>query len=193
MTLSLMATLVCYLLATTITTTASAAASDNVVRSADDLLYDENNKLKSHHLLYTSPANTKCPWDDFFVAPTGFEARPVEGDAWKALFGATTTTTDNDRSNKCQAACIERGVDRSLTFDPMPHKFYPSTSATADFGAWFVENCRKVEVCVMNYHSKDHPMNLYWRQPETGEWKMHLEIEYGYVQTCQGVDCHGSA
>ena len=177
--------LVCYLVA-------AVAAADNVVRSANDLLYDENNKLSSHYLLYYSSSSSdknakKCPLDDF-TAPTGFEARPVEGYALQALFGTTTTTNNNNSKSKCQAACIERGVDRSLAFAPMPHKFFHAgdddnnnNNNNGDFNTWFVDHCRKVEVCVMSYHSKDHPLNLYWRQPESGEWKLHLQIEYGCV------------
>lgn len=152
--------------------TASLAAASNVVTNVqNDLEYDENGKLTHHYLLY--PADNKaCPAASFNPG-YGFEARPVDGEALQAVFPGYEGVG-------CRAVCVERGTDRSVAHAVMPHK--TNNDSAENFGPWFEETCRRVELCLMNYHSRETPLKLFWIDPSGGE-KLHMEIEYGERKT----------
>ena len=149
------------------------AASANVVNSIqDDLAYDENGKLTTHYLVYPED-NVNCPAASF-AAPYGFETRPLAGEAVQAVFPGY------EAGSGCPAACVERGTDRAVAHAIMPHKV--NLDSSENLADWFEHACRQVEVCVMNYHSKDTPMKLKWVDPAGGE-KLHMELEYGEQKT----------
>ena len=85
----------------------------------------------------------------------------------------------------CLAACIERGTDRHLAGYVLPIEVYDSATwdtPTQDLAGWFGDNCAKKEVCLVNYHSKEQPLQVYW-ESENGELIFHMNLEYGDRKT----------
>ena len=162
------------LLVATTTFVVTAAADEDVVRSIPtDLPFDENGKLAFHFVLYSQGCDVSSfkPWP-------GFETREVAGEAMETLF-----PYGRRQSSSCQAVCVERGVDRSVAGAVMPHKYYDSTkSSSADLATWVHDTCVRVEICLINYHSRTTPIKVYWFT-ETGEKKLHMEIKYGEQKT----------
>jgi len=145
-----------------------------VVRDIEtDLPYDANQKLTTHVILYSGCKNDAA----LLAKPSyGFIARPVEGKAASLVFPESTSS-----KSECRAVCVERGVDKSHAYAVMPHKRYQSASKLP-LSTFIDENCLKVEVCLMNYHKKDHPVQVYWLKGN-GEKKHHMEIKYGERNT----------
>lgn len=143
----------------------TAESSPSPISSVShDLTYDENQKLKTHTFLHTA-ACTDIP------TRRHFESYPVAGEALQTLFGSDDTS--------CQAVCIEKGTDRTVAHAVMPHKIYPGDG---DLVSWFERVCARVEVCLVNYHNKVSPLQLYWVTPD-GAKKHHLDIAYGESKT----------
>lgn len=162
-----------YSLVAFLASTSLTAATNNVVTSIqDDLSYDVNGKLTTHYLVYPGD-NPNCPAASF-AAPYGFQARPLAGEAVQAVFPGY------EAGAGCPAACVERGTDRAVAHAIMPHKV--NLDSSANLVSWFDGSCKKVEVCVMNYHSKDAPMKLYWLD-DAGREVPHMDVEYGERKT----------
>jgi len=155
---------------------ASLALADNAVHSMkEDLSYDENDRVAKHYLVYPDD-NPNCPAASF-VAPYGFEKRPLAGRAVQETFPGYEVG-----SGGCSVACVERGTDRTLAHAVMPHKMNLDT-AKEDLNDWFEDACRKTEVCLMNYHSKETPLNINWVNPDNGKEQLHLTLPYGERKT----------
>jgi len=151
-----------------------AAARDKpVLYIQGDLPYDQNGKLESHHLFYPAD-NPNCPAASFRPEHQHL-ARPLAGKALQQVFPGY-----EEGSGACPVACAERGADRSVAHAIMPHKL--NWDSTGNFGDWFTQTCTKTEVCLMNYHSKDTPLKLYWIS-DTGAKHLHMEIEFGERKT----------
>lgn len=148
-----------------------------IVKSlTDDLQYDENGKLASHHLFYPG-GNKDCPAVTFNKDVYGFTFQPLYGKALEAVF-----PNYDVKSGNCPVACAERGVDKSLVHAIMPHKRNDDSTAN-NFDDWFEYHCRRVELCLMNYHDRETPIQLFWIDHSSGERKLHMEIEFGEQQT----------
>lgn len=149
-----------------------ASAHDVVLSLEDDLDYDGNGKLSTHQLVYTEG----CAGDlTATIVPDRFEFHPVAGKAQIDLFGA-------ESAGECRAACLERGVDRTLVAAVLPQRQY----SPADDGTlvnWLRDGCTRVEVCVLNYVDESDPLMLYWLHPTSGEKKFHMSLEYGERKT----------
>jgi len=159
-------------------------ASQHVVLSLeDDLEYDANGKLVTHQLVYTEGCASTL---SSALVPDRFEFHQVAGKARADLFGTSTTTTKNDddvdSAAKCQAACIERGVDKTLAFAVLPHHQYTAAADGSNLVDWLRDGCSRVEVCLMNYVDETDPLTLYWMR-DNGEKKFHLSLEYGERKT----------
>jgi len=145
----------------------SADDDRKIVYDIQDLEYDENGKLASHVVLY--PAGDPYCQVGKLDATEGFQFYPVLGEALQAVFPGASESS-------CQAACMEKGTDRSVAHAAMPHKHW---DGTGKFKPWFAESCQKVEVCFLNYYSKIAKLPVNWIHPETGERKLHMEIKFG--------------
>ena len=150
--------------------------SSHVVLSLeDDLEYDENGKLLTHQLVYTEG----CANDlSAAIVPLRFEFHQVAGKAQADLFG-------EESAGGCQAACIERGVDKTLAFAVLPSRQY-SPADDGNLVDWLRDGCSRGEVCLMNYIDETNPLMLYW--VHDGDKKFHLSVEYGERKT----RCFGS-
>ncbi|CAB9519102.1 2OG-Fe(II) oxygenase [Seminavis robusta] len=154
---------------------ASASARDIVRSIQKDLTYDENGKLAKHHLLFPA-GNHRC--DPAKIGQTyGFEFRAVADEALAAVFPGAS-------EGDCVAVCLERGTDKSVAHAAMPERHW---LGEGDFRDWFENTCKKTEVCLMNYHSRETPIKVYWISP-TGEKKFHMELQYGE----RGTRCFSS-
>ena len=124
---------------------------------ADDLIYDSNNRLAQHHLVFDS---LECVDDNdtpIGTFQTYLQQHPsvssrlgverVDGYAREQVFGSSS----ND-SNSCRAAWLERGTERSYAGNVLPHALYDS-QRDGDIAKWFAKNCLSVEVCFLNYHT----------------------------------------
>jgi len=139
--------------------------------SLSDLPYDANGKLSTHLLVYPEACASAIE-GEINYKPYGRELHPVAGDALFAFFGET----DNDYRSKfgdgnapqlvqCRAACIERGVDRSVVRATMPiYRFEGDQMAGESLSDWMEDACQKVEFGFINYHRPDlrKPINFYW-------------------------------
>ena len=143
------------------------AAPLNLISSLQDLPFDENGKLVSHQVLY--PAGDPYCIVSKLAETEGFELHPVTGEALQAVFPGVD-------EEQCRAVCLEKGTDRSVVHAAMPHRHW---NGEGKFHEWFQDTCRKVEVCLMNYHSRETPVKVYWIHPETGELTLHMEIKFG--------------
>lgn len=145
---------------------------DSVSNLETQLPYDENGRLEFYQLVFPSDDITKnCPLlsahhsEIYKVALTGEALQQVFPD-------------HQPESQLCTAACLERGVDRSLVAYPMPHKRYSgSPSDKKSFDDWFSNQCSSVEVCMMNYYDKDHDLEVYWIVPPHLQSKVDDEEE----------------
>ena len=142
-----------------------------ILSLSDDLVYDANGKLASHQLVYT--AACVVPYVSAMRAPDLFEFHEAAGKAHADLFGEET-------GGECLAACIERGVDRSLVAAVMPHKIYVPADH-GDLAVWLRDQCTRVEVCMMNYVDSSNALQLYWINGS--ERQHHLDLEYGERKT----------
>mmetsp|Transcript_10711 Transcript_10711/g.21554 ORF Transcript_10711/g.21554 Transcript_10711/m.21554 type:complete len:644 (+) Transcript_10711:3-1934(+) len=193
---------------TTTTTSAENSAPSKlpVVSSIrDDLEYDENGKLASHHVVF--PANRPdcgtSSWEDGTETPGyGFTARPLEGDAFAKVFEdkdtedidndddlyKTIKNQDNFKDNVCRAACLEKGTDIGVAGHTMPRFHYRSWSGNpkqekSRFERWFRDSCIRVEVCFINYVVKERPLAIYWVDPKTGKQKKQVDLMYSESKT----------
>lgn len=174
----------------------AAGASDNdvgvVVSSLEDLGLDENGKLISHHLVY--PAAAFSDDDDVcgsmildLIKVDGINRAALTGDALGIVF--PDYDEESSEATTCEAAFLERGTDRSVLGYPMPYKRW-SFSMVADarkmkdsLVGWFYQDCWKIEVCVINYLDRKHPLDLFWIHTETGELQLAQTMTYGERNT----------
>jgi hypothetical protein len=178
----MMSRLLCATLIGTVAVSVAAAVDDiPVVQSiASDLTYDEHNRLASHHLVFDAAS---CEGVDFssVISKYGVESRvsleALEGYALDQVFSPYPKRKDNS----CRAACLERGTERSYAGHVMPNAVWDSESTNLE--RWFDERCRKVEVCILSYHSKENPLDVYWKNVDTGELILHKTLEYGERHT----------
>jgi hypothetical protein len=149
-------------------------SSTNVVYSIkNDLPYDENGKLASHHLLYPAD-NPNCPAATA-VIPHGYQFRPLAGEALQQVF-----PDYQEGSGTCPVACPEVGTDRSVAHAIMPFRQNPDS--THNFAAWLDGFCLKTEICLMNYNNRETPIKLFWVDSNNKK-TLHMEIEYGERKT----------
>lgn len=158
---------------------ALSALTGNVVQAVvnslqNDLEYDENGKLKGFQLVYPLQQDQKCPEAAFATGWYGYETHAVTGQALKEMF-------PNYNPEECAAVCLYRGVDKSLVQHVMPHQ--RTTQAPKDFRIWFENSCHKVEVCLMNYLTKENDLTLYWVNHKTGQKRAHKTMPYGERNT----------
>lgn len=161
----------------------AVASNDGVISSTSEFEYDENNHLASHMLVYTEECADLLEAEAADM-PESFEQyklHPVSGDAKAEFFpegGLQDSSMDKPASaNDCKAICVEKGVDQSLVSAAMPYRHF----SFGQFGDWFSQNCRKVEVCFMNYHSQT-PVKMFWVDPPGVEHD-HGELRYGERNT----------
>lgn len=153
---------------------------DTVSNLETQLPYDDNGRLKSYQLVF--------PFDD--IAKNCPSLSVIHPEIFKvALTGEALQQVFPDYlpdSNHCTAACLERGVERSLVAYPMPHKQYSGIpSDDKSFQDWFADECSSVEVCLMNYYDKQHDLEVYWVVPS------HLQSEIGEELTLNSVLKYG--
>jgi hypothetical protein len=140
---------------------------------------DDDEPLLSRHVL----AFHNCDTSDsplLETSPNGFDSGSLSDDAAREIFGADFEGADGG----CQAACLERGTDRDIAHAAMPHKIFHASTSSETFTDWFENNCRKVEVCLINYHDPKGTIKTLWIHPETDEPVLHLDkIQYGEPKT----------
>jgi hypothetical protein len=151
-----------------------------------DLSYDENNRLSHHHLVFDATSDTCQSLSSNFrhvlerdmdIADR-FRLVGVEGHALDRVFG----TYPKSDALSCRAACVERGTERSYAGYVMPDAVYDSVSTEEKFADWFQENCKRVEVCVLSYHSNENPLDVFWKRKD-GSLSLHKTIQYGERHT----------
>ena len=147
-------------------------AGGSVVKSVNDLDFDENGKLTSHNLVYPS-GNPACPAAAHRYY--GYETHAVDDDALNLIF-------PEYQKGDCLAACLERGTDRSVAGHTLPSKHYDAKT-DKDFYLWFRNSCTKMEVCLINYYSKERPISIFWIEPRKNEAKFSYEVKYGERNT----------
>lgn len=136
---------------------------------SEQLAYDENNRLLDHAVLYVdSPDCT----EGIVKAAGEFQSFALEGAAKELVFPNHGETTE------CQAACIERGVERTLAGNIMDYKYY---NASENFATW-IDGCRRAEVCFVNYHEEKGPLKTFWVGHD-GDLVPQGEIRYGFDHT----------
>lgn len=155
---------------------------------SSDLEYDENNRLAKHTFVYDA-SNPLCQTmvkqhliKSLQTVPKEgehFHVAAVEGHAFERVLRPYQT-----KDSGCLAACIERGVEIDYAAFVMPESVYDSAILEDEQGMvdWFKLTCSHVEVCLMNYHSKESPLHVYWRNPN-GDLQRQFSIEYGERKT----------
>ena len=148
----------------------ATTTANSVVESIQkDLPFDDNGKLTHHHLVYPA-GNPECAAarkDKTY----GFQTAALTGEALQAVFPGAN-------KGDCVAACLEKGVDRSVAHAAMPFRHWDGKEAL--FKTWFEGSaCKQVEVCLLNYHSRYTPIKIYWLDPVNGAKKYHMDIDFG--------------
>mmetsp|Transcript_36452 Transcript_36452/g.53441 ORF Transcript_36452/g.53441 Transcript_36452/m.53441 type:complete len:560 (-) Transcript_36452:131-1810(-) len=163
-----------------------------------NLLYDENNKLSNHVLIY--PAGKCAPLIESWLYTDQFHPQSVSGDAFDDFFGAFLTpdevdaiTLDEDTNedtdeedddgigsaNDCPAVCVEMGVDANYVTTPLPSRIYhPHTKPKSSIAEWFNDECMHAEMGVINYHSPT-PLKIMWIAAGSGAPQESHRVEYG--------------
>jgi hypothetical protein len=153
-------------------------ASDISVVSSlqDDLQFDNEARLSSHYLLYPEG----CDYYSSGEVPSyGIQAYAVTGDALTELFSGHSNVEN------CPAVCLERGVQQSLVGAVLPDRYYlPTQKGKRDshFQKWFSSKCRQAELCLLNYISKDDPLQVYWINFK-GQRVFQFDLKYGERNT----------
>jgi hypothetical protein len=140
---------------------------------------DDDEPLLSRHVLaFHNCDPSESPLLD---SPSyGFDSGSLSDDAARQIFGSDFEGT----AGGCQAACLERGTDRDIAHAAMPNKIYHASTSSETLPQWFDDNCRQIEVCLMNYHHPDVAIKTLWIHPETNEPVPHLDnIQYGEPKT----------
>eukprot|EP00567_Pseudictyota_dubia_P003424 CAMPEP_0197435174 /NCGR_PEP_ID=MMETSP1175-20131217/2804_1 /TAXON_ID=1003142 /ORGANISM="Triceratium dubium, Strain CCMP147" /LENGTH=518 /DNA_ID=CAMNT_0042964137 /DNA_START=43 /DNA_END=1599 /DNA_ORIENTATION=- len=144
----------------------------SVYSSLSDLPYDENGRLSTHLLVYPN-ACAAAVEGGIASEQYGREIHPVSGDALAAIFGEgeddyERKVTGNGGEplplSQCRAACLERGVDRSVVHATMPTYRFEGESEKRSIDMWLHEKCQKVEFGFINYHKPDvrKSIKAYW-------------------------------
>jgi len=152
---------------------------------AGDLSFDGHNRLSKTAFVYDA-SNPACEdmvksdlKEHFLNHPAEMERiqwAGLEGHAFDQVLGPYQT-----ENSGCMAACIERGTDRDLAGYVMPGFVYDS-AIKKSLSGWFSETCSRKEVCLMNYHSVEHPLSIYWKNFD-GEFQHLMNIPYGNQNT----------
>lgn len=155
------------------------AANANVVFNSlrHDLPFtDDDAPVLSHHVLaFHNCAPSESPLLE--NPPYGFVSGILSSEAAIEIFGS-------NNGGACQAACLERGTDRDIAHAAMPHKIYKTGESDGTLQQWFEDNCRQVEVCLINYYDPKVHLKTLWIRPETNEPVVHLnDIQYGEPKT----------
>jgi hypothetical protein len=175
----------------------------DVIRSVTDLKLDENGKVASHYLLYPESQtgmNVEACREilemkdvyGFTIAAVNKNDDDSSDSSDSGLYDALfPKIMDNVSSSACRAVCIERGVDHTLASAVMPHKRYESSlsthgeddTTTSTFDAWFHDTCKRVEICLLNYHNAHTPVQVYWIHETTKLLQLHMQIDYAEKNT----------
>lgn len=158
---------------------------DVISSIANDLKFDENQKLAQHYLVF--PANRPdCP-TNYWEAGHGSDAVALEGDALVKVFphyGNGLSYLGRDKENeldedeedtRCMAACLEKGTDIALAGYTMPHYHFvgendeSTINKKVKFDEWYRQSCKKVEVCLINYTVKERELEVFWMNEGTNE------------------------
>jgi hypothetical protein len=167
-----------------------ARSAPPVIQSiASDLNFDEHGRLAHLAFVYDA-SNPECHSMVRTNLQKYLKSNPrvadriqlaaVEGEA----FDRVLAPYKSDMSG-CMAACIERGTDRDLAGYVMPNEVYDSAiwdNPHQDLSEWFVETCSKKELCLLSYHSSEHPLNVYWKNND-GKLLYHMSLNYGDKST----------
>lgn len=149
---------------------------------ASDLNYDDHNRLSQNTVVFDATSQAcqsmasefEGAVEDDPSAASYFHVAGVEGYALDTVFGNYPPS----KESSCRAACVERGTDRSYAGYVMPRAVYDSQIQGGNFFKWFDATCRRVEVCVLNYHSKGNALNVFWKKAD-GSLKLHASLNYG--------------
>jgi len=196
--------------------TRTAAA---VVSSLDDLGFDENGKLSSYHVVYPAHEHEDEHEDEHdgnggngncaaMVSKLGGSGgsygvikTALTGEALDTVFPNWSSSTDTNTDagkERCEAALLERGTDRSMVGYPMPYKRWSSDNdndnddvnvvdINNDLTAWYQGEGISVEICLMNYLDQHHPLKVYWvsvsTQTPDRQYIHTLTLEYGERNT----------
>lgn len=165
------------------------ARVDNL-RDHEFLRFDENDRLATHALVFDA-TNPNCQAMEKLFGTLPYQEEGtvriagVEGAARDEVFQGHQPVTPES----CQAACLEKGVPKSLVGSVMPEKIYDSRSPSKGSHTiqspkrWFADTCTRVEVCVLSYHSKTSDLIVYWKEPTTGNLLPHQSLPYGEKHT----------
>ena len=172
--------------------------SGGVVNSVEDELpYDDNGRLAKHTFVYdesSSVCQSLVPKTiGRRIATTPFE-KPrfdivgVNGQAFDKIFGPYNKIQEAKKTEQntpgCVAACLQRGVPKDLATAIMPEMVYDSTiEKQQSLEEWFSQHCSKVEVCLVNYHSKTSPLKVYWKDVTSNQERLLFDLEWGERKT----------
>jgi len=112
-----------------------------------------------------------------------------DDDDYDGEFELVEEFDDDEDDNRCMAACLERGTDIRQAGHTMPHYHFaaPSNGLGVEekkkFQNWFTDNCKRVEVCFINYAVKERPLQVYWISPNNGERSLTAEVGYSDQKT----------
>jgi len=172
---------------------------DVVTSIANDLKFDENQKLAQHYLVF--PANRPdCP-TIYWKAGYGTSAIALEGDALAKVFphyGNGLSYLGRDKENeldedeedtRCMAACLEKGTDIALAGHTMPRYHFvgendeQTINKSKEFNEWYTLSCLKVEVCLINYAVEERPLEVFWLNEATNEFISTTKVNYSERNT----------
>ncbi len=164
---------------------AATDASPTTASSLDDLDFDENGKLRIYHMVY--PAHENASHCVQAVAELGEHYRVryvgLVGDALREVFPDWVTSDSNSEKQKCQAAFLEQGTDRSVVGFPMPHKRWLEDKEVP-LRSFFQTDCNKMEICLMNYWDEQNPLKVYWIDKKNGRREVHTQtLDFGEQKT----------
>jgi len=176
--------LVAYILLAYTATSTNAHSNSGTISSLSEFDFDENGHVSSHMLIY--PLGCAEAVESSKIDTDRFKLHPVTGESELAFFpngwrkhGAESGEEAPKNVEECRAMCVERGVHSSLVTSAMPERHYGNSSG--NFENWFLNSCRRVEVCFMNYHSHT-PIKKYWVD-HSGKEKDHGTLGYGERKT----------
>ena len=175
------------------------AAAGGVINSVEDeLTYDDNDRLAKHTFVYDASSSVcqsmvpKTIGRRIATTPyetTRYDVVGVDGQAFDKVFGPYNKIQEvkknQDNTPGCVAACLHRGAPKDLAAAVMPQMVYDSTveKQQQSLEEWFSEHCSKVEVCLVNYHSKTSPLKIYWKDVMANEERFLMDLEWGERKT----------
>eukprot|EP01038_Epipyxis_sp_PR26KG_P004435 gene4435-6274_t len=152
---------------------------EKVLDISTTLPFDENSRLSSHLLLYTSD----CLDNEINSIYTSHREKfKISDEVHQLFYSDSNDIADDTISDKCDLICVEKGTHIDQIQYPLPyHKYLISNEENLNYGSWVGESCQRAEVGFLSY--AEHDSIVYWISPDGKRVVMNDKLSRGEKNT----------